>query len=91
MSRHPLDLNLITELPPSLLPTYTHLSPMSSQPTQDLTGQVKKTEPYYFAHGGSADIWMGELTKSDSGNLKVWHTYLLIRQPLPKLQFLSYR
>lgn len=27
---------------------------------RDLTGQVKKTEPYYFANGGFADIWRAE-------------------------------
>ena len=28
--------------------------------TPDLTGHVIKMEPYPFANGGCADIWMGE-------------------------------
>lgn len=35
---------------------------MSSLCLQDLTGKVRKTEKYYFANGGLADIWKGELS-----------------------------
>lgn len=33
---------------------------MPSFNLQDLTGKVRKTEKYYFANGGLADIWKGE-------------------------------
>jgi hypothetical protein len=36
------------------------LLPMPASPPLDLTGQVRKTQAYYFANGGVADIWMGE-------------------------------
>jgi len=35
---------------------------MSSLRLHDLTGKVRKTEKYYFANGGLADIWKGELS-----------------------------
>ncbi len=33
---------------------------------QDLTGKVRKTEEYYFANGGLADIWKGEWSRRGS-------------------------
>ena len=45
-------------------------------PTQDLTGQVVNMEPYYFAHGGIADVWMGQWIPKDSKNVEV-QTYFL--------------
>jgi len=44
---------------------------MSFQPTRDLTGQVIKMEPYYFAYGGRADIWMGQWIQKDSKGVEV--------------------
>lgn len=40
---------------------YTHKMP--SFRLQDLTGKVRKTEKYYFANGGLADIWKGEWSR----------------------------
>ncbi|KIM82575.1 hypothetical protein PILCRDRAFT_7939 [Piloderma croceum F 1598] len=39
---------------------------MSSLRLQDLTGMVRKIEKYYFANGGLADIWKGELSTRGS-------------------------
>lgn len=35
---------------------------MPSEALPDLSGQVKKTDPSYFASGGVADIWKGQWT-----------------------------
>lgn len=36
---------------------------------RDLTGEVTKTEPYYFANGGFADIWRAEWKERKSGKV----------------------
>jgi hypothetical protein len=33
---------------------------------EDLTGKVSKTEKYYFAYGGFADVWKGEYYSTDA-------------------------
>jgi len=40
------------------------------QPALILTGQVIKSEQYYFDHGGSADIWKGQWINQDSVYVK---------------------
>lgn len=55
------------EVPPKLPPS---LHSLSLQSALLLTGQVTKTEPYYFDHGGSADIWKGRWANKDSGYAK---------------------
>jgi hypothetical protein len=36
---------------------------------QDLTGTVRKTDKYYFANGGLADVWKGEWSHGTSRQL----------------------
>jgi len=60
--RQPLrELELTPDLPPSI----------RSQSSQNLTGQVVRTESHYFAFGGNADIYKGQWAKIGSGWVEV--------------------
>jgi len=58
--------------------TYIDLIARYLQPAQDLTGQITKDAPYYFAYGGNADIWEGKWTQKRSGRIVKVPTYVLL-------------
>ena len=49
---------------------------MPHLPLQDLTGQVRKTETYYFANGSLADIWKGEWSRRISTKQMVRNIFI---------------
>jgi hypothetical protein len=57
---------------------------MQFEHTQDLTGQVTKTEPHYFAYGGNGDVWKGRWTQKYPVCVMEVQTCLLIGQPFMK-------
>ena len=50
---------------------------MPASPPLDLTGQVRKTQAYYFANGGVADIWMGEWLQDNTQKIVQYFPFLL--------------
>jgi hypothetical protein len=73
---------------PHKLPVSSHSTHFHqlTQPAKDLTGQVFETELWYFAYGGSADVWKGQWNNQDV-NIMMVQTYLLACWPHLKPQF----